>query len=149
MNDAFKVGSGRDTYCRSISILMNWEQGGSMKKVFVGFMLMMLLAMSTVLVHAQQSLAGEWVMSVHGMSLKLVMVQNGEKISGTLESPHGEIRLSGDFSKGKLTLTGASSEPNAVHFAGAATVASDGSLAGSLSVDVTEMNFTAVRAVGK
>ena len=120
-----------------------------MKKVFVGFVLMVLLAMSTVLVHAQQSLAGEWIMFVHGMSLKLVMVQDGEKISGTLESPHGEIRLAGDFSRGKLTLSGASPEPGAVHFAGAATVASDGSLSGSLSVDLTEMNFTAVRAVGK
>jgi hypothetical protein len=83
------------------------------------------------------------------MSLKLVMAQAGEKIFGTLESPHGEIRITGDYSKGKLTLSGSSAEPHAVHFAGTATVVADGSLAGNMSVDQMEMNFTAVRAAGK
>ena len=117
-----------------------------MKKVIVGFVLVSVLAMSAVLVYAQQSLSGEWVMSVQGMSLKLVMAQDGQKISGTLESPHGDIRLTGDVSNGKLTLSGSSAEPHAVHFTGTATVAADGSLAGNMSVEQTEMNFTAVRA---
>ena len=120
-----------------------------MKKLLVVFALMVVLAMSSVLVYAQQSLAGEWMMSVQGMSLHLALAQNGEKISGTLESPHGDIRLTGDFSKGKLTLSGASAEPHAVHLAGAAIVAADGSLAGSISVELMEMNFTAVRVPGK
>lgn len=120
-----------------------------MKKVIVGFVLVLVLAMSTVLVYAQQSLSGEWVMSVQGMSLKLVMAQDGEKISGTLESPHGDIRLTGDFSNGKVTLSGASPEPHAVHLTGTATVTADGSLAGSMSVELTEMNFTAVRTPRK
>jgi osmotically-inducible protein OsmY len=120
-----------------------------MKKLFVGFVMMTALALSTVLAHAQQSVAGEWVMSVQGMSLKLVMAQVGEKISGTLESPHGEIRITGNFSNGKVILSGASPEPHAVHLTGTATVTADGSLAGSMSVELTEMNFTAVRATGK
>jgi hypothetical protein len=77
------------------------------------------------------------------------MVQDGEKISGILESPHGVIPLTGDFSKGKLTISGASTEQHPVQFAGTATLAADGSLAGSISANLVEMNFTAVRAPGK
>jgi hypothetical protein len=120
-----------------------------MKKVIVGFVLVSVLAMSAVLVYAQQSVAGEWVMSVQGMSLRLVMAQNGEKVSGTLESPHGIIPLTGDFSKGKLTISGASTEQHPIQFAGTATISADGSLAGSISADLMAMNFTAVRSTGK
>jgi len=120
-----------------------------MKKLFVGVIVMMVLAVSSILVYAQQSVAGEWMMSVQGMSLHLALAQSGEKISGTLESPHGDIRLTGDFSKGKLTLAGASAEPHAVHLTGSAIVAADGSLAGIVSVELMEMNFTAVRVPGK
>jgi hypothetical protein len=120
-----------------------------MKKLFVGLLLVMVVALSSAPVYAQQSVAGEWVMSVQGMSLRLVMTQDGEKISGTLESPHGDIRLSGDFSKGKLTISGASTEQHPVQFAGTATLTADGSLAGSISTDLMAMNFTAIRASGK
>jgi hypothetical protein len=130
-------------------VVPSLDYGGTMKKVIVGFALVSVLAMSAVLAYAQQSVAGEWVMSVQGMSLKLVMAQDGEKISGTLESPHGNIPLSGDFSKGKLTISGASTEQHPVQFAGTATLAADGSLAGSISADVMVMSFTAVRVSGK
>jgi len=94
-----------------------------MKKLFVGFVLMtMVLAMSAVSLYAQASVSGQWIMSVQEMSLRLVLAQNGEKISGTLESPHGEIRLTGEFSKGKLTLSGASTDEHPVVFAGSATL---------------------------
>jgi len=120
-----------------------------MKKLFAGLLVAMVVAVMSVSVYAQQSVAGEWVMSVQGMSLKLVMVQDGEKISGILESPHGVIPLTGDFSKGKLTISGASTEQHPVQFAGTATLAADGSLAGSISANLMDMNFTAVRAPGK
>jgi hypothetical protein len=120
-----------------------------MKKLFVVFALMVVLAMSSVLVYAQQSVAGEWMMSVQGMSLKLVMAQDGEKISGILESPHGDIPLTGGFSKGKLTISGASTEKHPMQFAGTATLTADGSLSGSISANLMEMNFTAVRSPGK
>ena len=119
-----------------------------MKKVVVGFVFLVALAASS-LVYAQQSVAGQWTMTVQGMSLQLVLAQNGEKISGTLESPHGVISLTGNFSKGKLTISGASAEPHVIQVAGSANVIADGSLSGSLSVEQMEMNFTAVRATGK
>ena len=118
-----------------------------MKKLIVGFVFMMVLA-AAVSLYAQQSVAGKWMMSVQGMSLRLEMAQDGEKISGTLDSPHGVIPLTGAFSKGMLTLAGASTEEHPVQFAGTATLKADGSLAGSISANLMEMNFTAVRAPG-
>jgi hypothetical protein len=120
-----------------------------MKKVFLGFVFAAILAMSSVALYAQQSVAGAWTMSVHGMSVSLVLTQDGEKLSGTLETPHGTIRVVGAFSKGKLTISGSSTEEHPVQFAGTATLSADGSLSGSISVDQMEMTFTAVRAPGK
>jgi len=120
-----------------------------MKKLFGVLTLMVVLAMSAGAVFAQQTLAGEWTMSVQGMSLQLVLAQDGEKISGTLDSPHGTIRLTGSFSKGKLTFSGASPEGHPIQFAATATLGSDGSLTGRVSADVMEMDFTAVRAAKK
>jgi hypothetical protein len=120
-----------------------------MKKVILGFVFATVLAMSAVLLHAQQSVAGTWTMAVHGMSLQLALTQDGEKISGTLESPHGNIRLTGEFSKGKLAISGGTVDGQPVQFAATATLTADGSLAGSLSVNQMEMTFTAVRAPGK
>jgi hypothetical protein len=120
-----------------------------MKKLAVGFVLMVVMSMSSALVYAQQSVAGPWTMSVQGMSLRMVLAQEGEKISGTLESPHGPISLSGSFYNGKLTLSGSSAEPQVIHVSGTANLSADGSLAGNLSVEQMEMTFTAVRAAGK
>ena len=120
-----------------------------MKKIIVGFVLMMVMAMSTALVYAQQSMTGQWTMTVQGMALNMVLAQDGEKISGILESPHGPISLTGNVSRGKLTLSGSSAEPHAVHVAGTANVSADGSLTGSLSVEQMEMTFTAVRGADK
>jgi hypothetical protein len=120
-----------------------------MKKVFIGFVFAAVLAVSAVVLHAQQSVAGAWTLSVHGMSLQLALTQNGEKVSGTLESPHGTIRLSGEFSKGKLTISGAVAGEPSVQVAGSATLTADGSLSGNMSVNQMEMTFTAVRAPGK
>jgi len=117
-----------------------------MKKWIGGFALLMALTASAISLYAQQSLTGKWIMSVHGMSLRLVMTQAGEKISGTLESPHGEIALAGDFSNGKLTLAGAVLDSQPIQFAGTAILKEDGSLAGVISANQMEMDFTAVRA---
>ena len=119
-----------------------------MKKLFVGLMFTMVLALSAASLYAQQSVAGKWIMSVQGMSLSLEIAQNGEKISATLDSPHGVIPLTGEFSKGKLSLSGVSTESHPVQFVGSATLKADGSLGGSVSVNQMEMSFTAVRATG-
>lgn len=120
-----------------------------MNKVFYGLAIAAMLALSAIALHAQQSVAGTWTMSVHGMSLQLALTQDGEKVSGTLESPHGTIRLAGEFSKGKLAISGSTTDVHAVQLTGSATLTADGSLAGNLSVNQMEMTFTAVRAPAK
>jgi hypothetical protein len=120
-----------------------------MQKVFLGFVFAAILAVTAVVLHAQQSVAGAWTMSVHGMSLQLALTQNGEKVFGTLESPHGTIRLAGEFSKGKLSVSGTVTGEPTVQVAGSATLTADGSLSGSMTVNQMEMTFTAVRAPGK
>jgi hypothetical protein len=119
-----------------------------MKKLIAGVVFTMALALSAVSLYAQQSVWGKWIMSVQGMSLNLEMIQNGEKISGTLDSPHGVIPLTGEFSNGKLSLFGAPTESHPRQVVGTATLKADGSLAGSVSVNQMEMSFTAVRAAG-
>ena len=115
-----------------------------MKKSFAVSALAFMFAMSAVFLYAQESLSGKWTLSAHDMSLQMVLLQDGEKISGTLESPHGEIRLTGDFGNGKLTLTG-ETESKTVLFSGLGVLLSDGSLSGNLFVNQIEMKFTAIR----
>ena|SRR5688572_11668438 len=121
----------------------------TMKQLFVGLVLMTVLVWSGRPVYAQQTVAGDWTMAIQGMSLRLVMAQNGGKISGTLESPHGEIRLTGNFTNGKLTLLGASTEEHPVQFTGTASLTVEGGLAGTISVNQMELAFTAVRSPAK
>ncbi len=115
-----------------------------MKKMFAVSALAFVFAMSAVVLCAPQSVAGKWVVSVQDISLQMVLLQEGEKISGTLESPHGEIRLTGNFTNGKLTLAG-EPESHSVQFSGSAVLLSDGSLSGNMSANQMEMKFTAIR----
>ena len=121
-----------------------------MKKVLAGLVMIGILAMSLVSLQAQQqNVAGEWTMLVQEMSLRLVMTQAGEKISGSMDTPHGEIALKGEFSTGKLTLVGVSTDMHPAQFTLTSTLGPNGSLSGSVSVNSMEMPFTAVRAPGK
>jgi hypothetical protein len=120
-----------------------------MNKLMIGFGLLIVLVLSAVALHAQQGVVGTWLLTVPGMSMQMVLAQDGEKVSGTIDSPHGVIQLKGDLSRGKLTLTGAPTDQHPVQVTATATLAADGSLAGALSVNLMEVPFTAVRASGK
>ena len=67
--------------------------------------------------------------------LKLVLVQRGSKISGTLESTHGPMPLKGQFLKGRITFSGGG--PNGIggkeEFSATGVLQSDGTLAGDLT----------------
>jgi len=120
-----------------------------MKKVHVILMLTVVLGIFATSLHAQQGIAGLWTMSVHGMSLEMNLNQSGERVTGTLDSPHGLLQVKGEFVKGKLTFTAASQDSQPLQFVATATLNNDGALTGIVSVDLMEMNFTAVRKVGK
>jgi len=120
-----------------------------MNKLMIGFGLLIALVLSAVALHAQQGVAGTWALSFPGISMQMVLAQDGERVSGSIDSPHGVIQLKGDFSKGKLTLTGEATAQHPVQISALATVAADGSLTGTLSVNLMEMAFTAVRAAAR
>jgi hypothetical protein len=113
---------------------------------------------------SQKSVEGVWTMSAEGMSLHLVLAQKGKKVTGTLQNPHGgTIALKGEFVGEQLTFsgssdgtadgTGAHSHPlsgfavnaHAIQVSATGTIRSDGSLAGSLTSNVGDMAWTAVR----
>jgi hypothetical protein len=120
-----------------------------MKKVTVVLVLAIVLGVSVVSAFAQQSVAGAWEMSIQGMSMPMVLSQDGEKVSGTIDSPHGIIPMRGDFSKGKLTLTGDATDSHSVDISVSATLNSDGTLSGTMAAFQMEMGFTAVKRAGK
>ena len=120
-----------------------------MKKLHAVLTLAVVLGFFGTSLQAQQAIAGQWTMSVHGMSLEMNLNQTGERVTGTLDSPHGLLQVKGEFVKGQLTFTAAPPGAPALQFVATATLNSDGALAGIVSVDLMEMNFTAVRKEGK
>jgi triacylglycerol lipase len=117
---------------------------GYMKKKWIGLMMVGVFALSFVSAYAQESVAGSWVLSLAGLSMQLVLTQQGETTSGTLDTPHGLLTLKGNFVKGKLTLRGAVHESGSADIS--ATLQPDGSLSGAFSMNQMEMPFTAVRS---
>jgi hypothetical protein len=99
---------------------------------------------------AADGVAGKWSMTVdtgpaHGITtMGLTLEQDGNKVTGTLQSPHGDVPVSGELAKGALTLaTTDSSEMKAtIH----GKLSDDGKLAGYLSTTRGDMKFTAERA---
>jgi hypothetical protein len=118
-----------------------------MKRVLVCFA-MVIMALAGVSLYAQaENVTGTWTMSVHeGMSLRLVLAQNGSDVTGTVENPHGgEFEVKGEFSKGTLKFSCSGDETHPIQFSASATLKSDGSLAGILSGTIGDMAWTATR----
>jgi hypothetical protein len=136
-----------------------------MKKLLASFVAVVAMAMTATSLDARQKgVAGTWTMSAEGMSLRLVLAQEGGKVTGTLQNPHGgAISLKGEFAGGQLTFSGSSDEPavgpgahaepapgfaadaHALQVAATGAMKADGSLAGSLTSNVGNMTWTAVR----
>src|SRR4051794_18745124 len=120
-----------------------------MKKVYVILMLTIVLGIFATSLQAQQGISGIWTMSIQGMSLEMNLNQSGDRVTGTLDSPHGLLQVKGEFVKGKLTFTAASPNVHPLQFVATATLNSEGVLTGIVSVDLMEMSFTAIRKEAK
>jgi hypothetical protein len=122
-----------------------------MKKLLLALVIPVVLASSAGLLHAErQGVGGSWTFASHGISLHLVLSQEGNNITGTLDSPHGGVfHLTGEFVDGTLTLTGVSEGGDlAIQISCKGTLQSDGSLAGNMTSNVGDMAWTAVRTSG-
>ena len=117
-----------------------------MRRRIVGVVLAIAVAAHTGVLAKDKGVAGKWTMTVEGMTLAMVLVQNGNRVTGTLESPHGPIHLKGEFSKGRLTIAGATDgRDHPLEMSGTGTLQRDGTLVGDLKSTVGDMSWTAVR----
>lgn len=115
--------------------------------------LVLAAAIAMALAVGPDSVAGTWTMNVdtgpaHGnTTMGLTLEQDGSKVSGTLQSPHGDVPVSGELVNGALTLaTSDSSEMRAtVH----SKLREDGTLSGYMSTSRGDMKFTAEREKAK
>lgn len=90
----------------------------------------------------QDSIGGDWTLSVEHLGLKLVLDQKKSTVTGTLDWPHGDpIRLTGMFADDGLVLSGDSSGENfSIHVDASGTRKTDGTLTGTLKAHFDEFN---------
>ena len=100
---------------------------------------------------AAPTVTGKWELSVvtpHGDTpMALELRQDGKKITGTLATPHGEVRLEGEHADGKLTLATSASDSPEMTLKGA--LKDDGTMAGYLSSERGDMKWIAQRSKEK
>jgi hypothetical protein len=122
-----------------------------MKKTFATIFTVLLITLSASSLYAKkQTVEGTWTFSVPEMSLRFVLLQKGNTVSGTLQNPHGSlIHVTGEFSGGRLKFSGSSSEPNPIRVSATGNMKADGSLAGNLTSTLGDMDWTAIRTKAK
>ena len=133
-----------------------------MKRLFGSFAMMLSVATGHCALQAQahhnpaqhaqeRNLTGNWTLSIQDMSMAMVLNQSGTALTGSLDSPHGAIRISGGVDGDTVTFAGASSSAPVVEVSATGTAKGDGSLEGMLTVNVGDAPFawTAVRAAAK
>jgi hypothetical protein len=115
---------------------------------------LVLLVLTAALTGAPaDGVAGKWTLTVdtgasHGIAtMGLVLKQEGQKISGTFQSPHGDLPVEGRFADGTLELSTASEETGRVTLT--ANLRENGTLAGHLSTSRGDMKLTGERTAEK
>jgi hypothetical protein len=121
-----------------------------MKKLAGYIVAVAAIALWTVSLYAQSAapmLDGKWNVFVpmhEGMSLVLDLKQDGDKVAGSLQiEGHPELLLQGFFIEGQLTLKSNADAFMQVAFRG--SFQDNGNLAGSLTSEMGNMNWTAER----
>lgn len=115
-----------------------------MKKLFAGCLMVMLLVTASSLFARPKNVAGMWTLLVTDQgSYAMVLAQKGKTITGSIDGPHGLIQLRGEFANGQLKVAGTS---QAIQLSATGSLRADGSLAGSITSNVGDMAWTAVRA---
>lgn len=114
-----------------------------MKRVFASVVIAFLIAATAGSLHAKEKgITGTWTFSASEYILRLVLMQKGKNITGTLDSPHGPIPIKGEFSDGQIKFSGTS---EAIQLSATGALKNDGSLAGNLTSNAGDMAWTAVR----
>jgi hypothetical protein len=112
----------------------------------------LLAAGASPLFGKQQGLTGTWTLSAEGYVLKMILVQTGKKLTGTLESTHGPMPMRGQFAKGRMTFTatGPDGIGGRLELSATGVLQADGTLAGDLTSTTTgHLRWTAVRSANR
>jgi len=123
-----------------------------MRKAFAILFIVAIMMMAAGSIYAKEkSVAGGWTVSVQEMSLHLVLMQKGKNITGTLENPHGGlIPITGEFARGQIKFQGKTQGGSVeIELSATGSVKADGSLAGNLTSNVGNMEWSAVRSKTK
>ena len=117
-----------------------------MKKMLAGFVVVLALVGGLSAYGAAASIAGNWKMVLDhedGFWIKMVLVQDGKNIKGTLTAHGEDFQLSGQFADGVFNLSPAPDDY--MHATVHGVLNSDGTLSGSLSTSGGQWTWTAVR----
>ena len=89
-----------------------------------------------------KSVTGTWTLTVEHFGLKLQLLQKKDKVTGTLDWPHGDpIKLTGAFTGETLTFAGDSSGENfTIHVDSTGTLKADDTMAGTLEAHFVDFN---------
>lgn len=103
---------------------------------------------------AAPGVGGTWTMTVdagpHGRTtMRLALKQEGNRVTGTFSSPHGDVKVEGKFADGELQLTTVSDEDQAEPITFNARLKANDTLEGYLSSAMGDMTWTAERANDK
>jgi hypothetical protein len=115
-----------------------------MKKVVSALAVWAAIVSASTLTDARDKpLTGAWTLSAQGLSLRMMLSQQGRIITGTLDYPHGApFQLkNGVFEAGSLKFSGDSSgEGFVIHIDASGSLQSDGSLAGTITSRITDLD---------
>lgn len=75
----------------------------------------------------------------------LALKQDGQNVTGTFSSPHGDVPVKGKFADGALELETTSQDADSPQVTFTAKLKDDGTLAGYLSSRMGDMTWTAER----
>jgi hypothetical protein len=112
--------------------------------------LSLFLAVALAAGAAAAGVSGKWTLTVdtgsaHGITtMGLALSEDGKKVGGTLQSPHGDVKVTGEFDDGALRLSTASGDEMSLTLH--AKLQKDGTLAGYISTPRGDMKFTGERA---
>jgi hypothetical protein len=116
-------------------------------------MAVVMIAALVAVLPAASTVAGTWTMTVEGSphgntTMGLTLKQDGARVSGTFNSPHGDMPIDGEFVDGHLKMaTTGSNDDEKILFD--AKLTDGGTLAGYLSSPMGDMKWTASRAAAK
>jgi hypothetical protein len=119
-----------------------------MTRKLAGLVIVLALVNGLTAYAAAASIAGNWKMVLNdegGFWLKLVLVQDGTNITGTITAHGEDFLVTGRFADGALTISTAADDADYIHGVIHGVLQSDGTMSGEMSSSGGKWTWTATR----